>query len=148
MATGTLPFTDLIVRDRASRVRLWVEVTRLPGLAASEATERRFWRLEELPQKAPFLLVTPRVAYLWSVGAPDTSLPEQSVDMREELAPYFERTHIDPEAVQPIAFRMIVSSWLSDVLDRAGPWRPSWSWLEQAGVEPLPGGEIMVGDAA
>jgi hypothetical protein len=107
---------DFALRDARGRIQLLIEVKRAADLAVNEASELRCWYLEGREPFA-FLLVTHAHAFAWSAHSPDTAPPDVILDMSKELKPYFERTEIPPERVQPLAFELIVSMWLNDLLD-------------------------------
>lgn len=108
---------DFALRDARGRVQLLIEVKRNASLAVNEAAELRYWYLEGFREPVAFLLVTPAHAFAWSAGDADSAPPSFTLDMHEALRPYFKRTDIPADDVQPLAFEFIVSWWLNDLLD-------------------------------
>jgi len=70
-----------------------------------------------LPQAQYFLIATPDRIYGWrQENLPPTDVPPQfTVDAQKALAPYFSRLGQTAAQISPVAFELLVLTWLKDV---------------------------------
>lgn len=123
--TNSAPGFDYRISDPHGHTLAWVEAKRRFGTDDEWAKAWRRHVLEYFPSSDErLLLVLPDRVYGWGESDPD-ALPSFSMDARPVLAPYFERLGIEPENIRPMAFEMLVSWWLSDLLNDAVGIEPS-----------------------
>jgi hypothetical protein len=113
------PTGDLLVFDRAGRMRAVVEVKNKRGTTSQWASELRRNMLMHgsLSHSDFFVLVTPDRMYFWKGTSTSPAAVPPTFEMAAEdaLAPYFAMTHIAPGTVTGEAFELLVAAWLNDM---------------------------------
>ena len=65
-----------------------------------------------------FIIATPDRLFMWKESGtePDLIPPTYEADMRSELAPYYEDTHLDINKISGYALEMLIQTWLRDII--------------------------------
>jgi len=150
MAQNSQP--DITVFDSSGQTVLIAEVKARTGTSKEWASMyRRNLTAHGFLRKVPyFLIATPDHFYLWK-NPPDTSVaiePDYDVETTELLAPYYQRSNIDPRTVIGRAFELIVAAWLHDLQWGSvgnGAGKPGQGWLDDSGLlQALRGGRAVL----
>lgn len=97
-----------------------VEAKNLRGTSREWAAELRQNLLQyDTQRSALFALIVPDHIYTWRAAAPPDALPDEDIDARPVLRPYFQRAGVTPRDVRARAFEELVAWWLEDMA-RAG----------------------------
>lgn len=111
---------DILVYGRDRRLQLAIEAKAIPGMSGQWAQELRSNLLEfdSLPAAPYFLLALPDSFYLWGPTAADDAdaPPQYRIDAREVLAPYTASLDRPLEKFSTPGFRLLVASWLQDLM--------------------------------
>ena len=132
---------DIIAYGSDASVVLLAEASGVCGSSEDWAAQYRRNMLEHrvLPPSRYFLIATPEKLYLWKQEgsfAPDDP-PHFTIDAREALGPYFERSGLDPARAYRGVFEFLIFSWLADLinsLDRHAHLDPSLRPLSESGL--------------
>jgi hypothetical protein len=133
---------DNAVFDADRQLQLVAEATRRPGATANWAREyhHNLRSFEILPKSRYFAIVLPEHIFLWDRSAASTDdedAPTYIADARPIFAPYAQRFGYALEALNGVAFELIVTTWLEDLVrttlspDSA---TPSLGWLFDSGL--------------
>jgi hypothetical protein len=133
---------DNVVYSADKQLRLVVEVKIRPGATTSWATEyhRNLHSFEILPKSRYFAIVLPKSIFLWDSSAEsrgDKDAPTHVVDARPLFVPYAQRFGYSLEAISGVAFELIVTTWLEDLVRTdlsLDPADPSLRWLFDSGL--------------
>jgi hypothetical protein len=134
---------DFAAYDASGQLRVLIEAKRRTGTTASWA--RRF-RRNDLAHGTPlpgelFAIVVPDKLYVWPMQSPPDAEPLE-VDAQPLLAPYFQRAGTSPDNIDPMAFELLVSWWLSD-LSRGELPEPGEALKRSGLIDALAGGRIV-----
>lgn len=150
---------DIAVYAPDNTLKLVVEVKNRPGASSRWAARMlRNLLVHGMIADAPYyLLALPDVFYLWknpNLSAPnsrdyngDEVEPDFEIDAAEALAPYLERTPFSPDDVSEYGLELLISSWLTDLVDDPGLSKgtaaPDLGWLFDSGLyEAIRGGRV------
>lgn len=133
---------DNVVYDADRQLRLVVEAKIRPGATVNWASEyhRNLHYFEILPTARYFAFALPERIFLWDRNAEstgDSDAPTYVVDARPIFGPYARRFGYSLEALNPVAFELIVTTWLEDLVRGAfnpEPADPSLGWLFDSGL--------------
>lgn len=121
----TTPSFDYRIADANGQTLAWVETKRRFGTDARWAREWRRHILQQFPHfHERLLLILPDRIHGWNTPEPDAA-PSFSIDAVPLFTPYFERLGITSDEIRPMAFEMLVSWWLNDLMDDASSHTPS-----------------------
>ncbi len=96
--------------------RLVVEAKSRRGTSREWAAALRQNLLQyDTQRSALFALVVPDHIYTWRAAAPPDALPDEDIDARPVLRPYFQRAGVTPAKVRGRAFEELVAWWLEDM---------------------------------
>jgi hypothetical protein len=127
---------DVAVYDRDDQLVLVVEAKTKRGAGKDWAANlRRNILAHGVYPNAPFFLIAfPDRFYLWTQSNTKLgySLPDYTIDAEPLLKRYFTQSGIDPQKVSGRSFELIVSSWISEIVnsDRL----PTEKWLIDSGL--------------
>ena len=132
---------DFVAYDDCGHLILLGEVKGRRGISDQWAARFRRNMLAHgtLPNAPFFFIATPEHLYFWRQ---DRSLsgdepPEFTIDAKNELKPYFEKSSQTPETISERGLELVVLSWLTDIA-RSGKARakhdPSIRWLFDTGL--------------
>jgi hypothetical protein len=150
MSQTTQP--DITAFDRNGQTVLMVEAKAVTGTSREWASvyRRNLAANGFLPKVPFFLIATPDHFYLWK-NAPEAGVviePDYDINPAECLDPYYTRSHIEPESVQPEAFELIIAAWLADVQRETavnGAPKPGHRWMADSGLlAALRGGRVVL----
>jgi hypothetical protein len=110
---------DFIAYDTDGSVVLLAEAKTQFGESEVWAAQLRRNMLAHgvLPRAKYFLIATPERMYGWKQEnlKLDEVPPQFTIDAQKALARYYTRLDQDPARISPMAFRLIVLTWLTDV---------------------------------
>lgn len=131
---------DLTLYDRSGRLTAVAEIKNKLGTSREWAAQTRRNILAHGGSSNAdfFLLVTPDRLYLWKDSGTDPVrvAPTFEADTRQEFAPYFESSGVDPGHVSGHAFELLVAAWLGDLtrsVATAADIPHDQSWLAKSG---------------
>ncbi len=121
------------------RLALVVEAKAKCGTNSEWAAKLRRNLLEQgdVPNARFFLLAMPDRLYLWRDGGvqPEVVEPTFVADARPVFGPHFERLGVEPEAVYPEVFEMMVWSWLHELVESSRHETNDFPpWLTESGL--------------
>lgn len=133
---------DNAVYDADKQLRLVVEATIRPGATANWASEyhRNLNAFEILPKARYFAFALPEKIFLWDRNAEpsgDGDKPTYVVDARPLFGPYAQRFGYSLDTLNSVAFALIVTTWLEDLVRTTlSPESadPSLGWLFDSGL--------------
>lgn len=122
---STTPSFDYRIADANGQTLAWVEAKRRFGTDERWAQAWKDHILRQFPRfHERLLLILPDRIHGWNAPEPEAS-PSFSIDAASVFAPYFERLGIAPDEIRPMAFDMLVSWWINDLIDDASSQQPS-----------------------
>jgi hypothetical protein len=148
---------DNTVYDVDKQLRLVVEAKIRPGATVNWASEyhRNLNSFEILPTARYFAFALPETIFLWDRNASpanDGDAPTYVADARPIFGPYARRFGYSLDALNSVAFDVIVTTWLEDLVRgtlRPESADPSLAWLFDSGLyEAIKGGSVVAEVAA
>jgi hypothetical protein len=148
---------DNAVFDVDKQLQLVVEATLRPRATADWAREyhRNLRSFDILPTARYFAFALPERIFLWDRNgepADDGDDPTYVVDARPIFGPYARRFGYSLETLNSVAFALIVTTWLEDLVRTTlSPESadPSLGWLFESGLyEAIKDGSVMAEVAA
>lgn len=150
---------DIAVYAQDNTLKLVVEAKNRPGAPSSWAARMlRNLLVHGMIANAPYyLLALPDVFYLWKTPNlsalnsrghdGDEVKPDFEIEAAEALAPYLERVPFSPDNVSEHGLELLISSWLTDLIDdlglSTGATSPDLGWLFDSGLyEAIRGGRV------
>ena len=131
---------DMAIYDKIGQLILVVEVKNKLDTSSSWAAKMRRNMLAHglMPNARFFLLALPDRFYLWKDDgiAPEIVSPTYEIDPRPFLRSYYNGTEIPIISLTGESFELIVSSWLSKLLqsDALPPELQKQDWLIESGL--------------
>ena len=155
---------DIVVYAPDNTLKLVVEVKNRPGASSRWAARMlRNLLIHGMIVDAPYyLLALPDVFYLWknpNLSAlnsrgyiRDEVEPDFEINAAEALAPYLERVPFSPNDVSEHGLELLVSSWLTGLVDdpvlSEGTASPDLGWLFDSGLYDAIGGGRVAAEVA
>jgi len=128
---------DFALYDAHRRLVAVVETKTKRGTSPRWAAELRRNMLAHVPGLGVefFLIVTPDRLYVWHTEkASGDSLPDRIIDAQDILQPYVQRAGLNLSELSSVAFELVVSAWLSDIVGpESGGGGKDDTWFVQSG---------------
>jgi len=144
---------DLLVNNYQGKLVLGVEVKSKINKSSARGVQcRHNILMDSSVQKIPFFLMAFRDRFYLCTNPEIYSSQIERIygtDTLSVLKPYFERTGIIPEKIQGDSFKLLVASWLSDLINSEKlpeEFDESQRWLIESGLyTAISGGDLKYG---
>ena len=111
---------DLAVYNSRGELKAVIDVKGRYGKTGEWATHtrRNMAAHGHVPDVDYFIIATPERLFLWKESGAEPGLvpPTYEADIRAELAPYYEDTHLDINKISGPALEMLIQTWLTDMI--------------------------------